>query len=202
MDPPSNADIPATQLTPIGRVAHGNDEEAWNLFVKRYGSVLRRWCLRWCRLREADVDDVVQNILFELSRHLRSYTPSGRFRGWLKTVTRRAWYDFSQRRQALDRAVGGTEVHSLLQSVVAEEEFLTAIDAEAEAELVGIASAAVQARVSEKTWQAFRLLTLEELSGDEVAEKPGMQAGSVYVASCRVKKMLQEEVRQLSVDDL
>ncbi len=196
----SKADIPATELTLIGRIADKDDDVAWRRFIDRYGSVLRRWCLRW-GLPDSDVDDVVQNILFELSRHIRSYSPSGRFRGWLKTVARRAWYDFSQRRQKLDRASGGTEIHSLLQSVAAQDEFLSTLEAEAEAELVEIASAAVQARVSEKTWQAFRLLTLEELSGDEVAEALGMQTGSVYVASCRVKKMLQEEVRHLSGED-
>jgi DNA-directed RNA polymerase specialized sigma24 family protein len=52
----------------------------------------------------------------------------------------------------------------------------------------------VQGRVAAHTWEAFRLLTFEGLSGAEVAPRVGIQVTMVYVAKSKVQKMLREEL--------
>ena len=191
------SDIPSTRMTLLGRLADPADQLAWGHFVDRYGKVLRRWCHHW-GLQEADAEDVVQNILLELLGHIRRYAPTGRFRAWLKTVAKRAWYDHSVKRQIRDRGSGDSQVLRLLNSLEAEEDFLRKLDAEAEAELVTLAMNRVSGRVSANTWRAFHLLTVTQLSGEEAARILGMQLGSVYVANCKVKKLLREEVEELN----
>jgi RNA polymerase sigma-70 factor (ECF subfamily) len=192
--------IPVTQLTLIGRLTDPADQAAWEQFVARYGAVLRRWCQRW-GLQEADGEDVVQNILLELSNHIHRYKPTGRFRSWLKTIAKRAWYDFTIKRARRDRGSGDSEVLRFLHSVEAEEDFLAQLDAEAEMELVTLAMERVKSRVSANAWKAFQLLTVEQRGGEEVGKILGIQPGSAYVANCKVKKLLREEVEKLNTLD-
>jgi len=55
----------------------------------------------------------------------------------------------------------------------------------------------VAQRVESRTWRAFQLLALQDVSGTEVAATLGMPVGMVYVARSRVQKMLHEEIRSL-----
>ena len=64
-------------------------------------------------------------------------------------------------------------------------------------ELLDEAMARVQVRVAPHTWEAFRLLTFDGLSGPEAAPRVGMQVTMVYVAKSKVQKMLREEIDKL-----
>ena len=45
-----------------------------------------------------------------------------------------------------------------------------------------------RARVQESTWEAFRLMTFEQLSAEEVAERLNTTKGAVFVARCGSKR--------------
>ena len=64
-------------------------------------------------------------------------------------------------------------------------------------ELLEAAKVRVRLRVAPHTWEAFRLLTFEGLSGPEAAPRVGMQVTMVYVARGKVQKMLREEIDAL-----
>lgn len=176
------------------------DQPAWKEFTLRYGRKVRAWCRRW-GLQEADADDVTQNVLADLARQMSrfEYQPGGRFRAWLKTVAYRAWCDYLERRRP-DTGAGDSAVLHLLESVAAREDFLTHLEAECDRELLDEAVRRVRARVQFHTWEAFRLLTQEGLSGAEAGERLGMKPGTVFVAKCKVQKMLQETIRELEQD--
>lgn len=65
------------------------DDQAWDRFVTLYTELLYHWARGW-GLQAADISDVIQDVLLVLLRDLKSYqpTPNGRFRGWLRMVTR------------------------------------------------------------------------------------------------------------------
>jgi RNA polymerase sigma-70 factor (ECF subfamily) len=176
------------------------DQAAWGEFVDRYGRMIYRWCRRW-GLQEADAEDVTQNVLVELSRQMRTfvYDPAGRFRGWLKTVAYRAWLHFAQGHSRAEARDDGPILH-LVRSPSSCEDFLQQLDQESERELMEKAMELVRLRVRPHTWEAFRLMALEGLSGAEVAAQLGMKAGAVFVARSKVQKMIQEEVRRLDGD--
>ena len=58
----------------------------------------------------------------------------------------------------------------------------------------------VRLRVKPHTWEAFRLLAYEGLSGAEVAARLGMKIGAVFVAKSNVRKLIEEEIELLDPD--
>jgi RNA polymerase sigma factor (sigma-70 family) len=175
-----------TSPTLLGRLCrYPVDQAAWGEFVERYGHKIYRWCRRW-DLQEADAQDVTQEVLVKLAQKLRTfrYDPTGSFRAWLKTLTRHAWSDFVESRQGNGH---GGRVKSL-EALGAGDDLVEELDE---------AMARVQVRVEPHTWEAFRLTALEGLSGAETARRLGIKVATVFVAAGRVRKRLQEELRQL-----
>jgi RNA polymerase sigma factor (sigma-70 family) len=148
------------------------DQAAWQEFARRYEPRLRSWCQHW-RLQDADAQDVAQTVLLQLLTKLQSfeYDPNGSFRSWLWTLAHHAWQDLIvRRRQALTNLdQGGT--HDPLDSVAARDDLQVRLQEAFDLEVMELAMARVQARVAPATWEAFRLTTLEELSGADVAAK-------------------------------
>jgi RNA polymerase sigma-70 factor (ECF subfamily) len=175
------------------------DPQAWKAFVQRYTPVVAAWCRRW-KLQNADVQDVTQEVLLKLARHLHqfSYDPAkGRFRDWLVTVARHVWSDIRESRRRAGWGSGDPHIQQLLEEQADRDGLLEALDQEFLVELYEEAKARVQLRVSRSTWQAFQLLAVEGCSGAEVAAQLHMKVATVYVAKNRVQKMLQEEVHKL-----
>lgn len=189
-----------TSPTLLGRLRRSpTDETAWSDFVGRYERLIARWCRQW-GLQGADAEDVAQNILLQLSRQMTRFEhdPEKRFRSWLKTVAYRAWCDFlDQRSRQKDAASGDSKIVELLSSQAAQDDFLQQLEAEWKVELLEEAMRLVQLRAQPHTWEAFRLMAQENLSGAEVAERLNMKIGAVWVARSRIQKMLQEEIRIL-----
>jgi RNA polymerase sigma-70 factor (ECF subfamily) len=195
----SDSDSLNTSLTLLGRLRQSpTDERAWDTFVERYGPKVYAWCRRW-RLQEPDARDVTQNVLLELARQMQSfvYQPTGTFRGWLRTVSHRAYCDFLSARQRVTPGSGDDGILAQLSSVEARKDLLLQLEEEYDRELLDAATVQVRLRVQPHTWDAFVLTAIEGLSGDEAARRLGMQVGTVYVARGKVQKMLQEEVRRL-----
>lgn len=192
----------ATSLTLLGRLRdHPDDPSSWQQFVARYGLVIESWLRRW-GLQEADALDVKQNVLMALSKQMRSfeYNPSGRFRSWLQTVAYRAWVDFLRSNRHRIELIGETELLDSLSSDEAQASFLETLHDECTRELFELAIERVRPRVKPSTWEAFRLLTWEQLSADQVAEKLGLTKGAVFVARGRIKKMLTAAIEEIESD--
>jgi RNA polymerase sigma-70 factor (ECF subfamily) len=178
------------------------DQEAWAEFVDRYGRQIHAWCQRW-GLQEADAQDVTQTVLLQLASKLRTfaYDPSLRFRAWLKTLTHHAWSDFLGGCRAAAKGSGDSGVQELLANVPARDELTRRLQETFDQELLEQATTAVQSRVEERTWEAYRLTAHEGLSGAETAGRLGMQVGTVYKAKSKVHAMLQETLRQLQEEE-
>ena len=188
-----------TSLTLLQRLRTSPaDEESWQAFVKRYGGKIHSWCRGW-GLQASDAEDVTQNVLLELSRQMQQfeYDPSGKFRAWLKTVTHHAWYDYRKRRSNRECGSGDSQVLTMLNSIEARDDLIREIEEECNRELFEAAMKRVQSRVQPHTWEAFRLLTFEKLSGKEVGERLNIRPGTAFVANNKVRHMLQEEVERL-----
>jgi RNA polymerase sigma-70 factor (ECF subfamily) len=175
------------------------DPLAWKAFVERYTPKVLGWCRQW-DLQKADAQDVTQEVLYKLARHIRRfpYDPSkGRFRGWLKTVARHAWCDLQQVRLRAGWGSGDPRIQQLLENQAQADSLAEALDQEFMLELYEEAKARVRLRVSRTTWQAFQLLVLAEWSGSRVAAELNMKVAAVYMAKNRVQKMLAEEIHKL-----
>jgi RNA polymerase sigma-70 factor (ECF subfamily) len=175
------------------------DPEAWKVFVERYTPKVLGWCRQW-HLQTADAEDVTQEVLYKLARqiHRFPYDPAkGRFRGWLKTLTLHAWCDLRDSRRRAGWGSGDPHVQQLLDEQQDGHTLAEALDEEFRFELYEEAKARVRGRVSEETWQAFRLLVEAGWSGTQVAAHLQLKVTTVYQAKHRVQTMLAEEIHQL-----
>jgi RNA polymerase sigma-70 factor (ECF subfamily) len=175
------------------------DPGAWGAFVRRYAPAVAGWCRRW-GLQSADAEDVTQEVLLRLARHLGDfpYDPAkGRFRGWLQTVAHNAWRDLRDNRRRAGWGGGDPHVQRLLEEQEDRGGLAEALDEQFQAELYDEAQARVQLRVSRDTWQAFRLLAIEGRPGAEVAAQLRVKVAAVYAARHRVQKMLAAEIQKL-----
>lgn len=196
MDSP--ADSP-TSTSLLARLRNApTDQAAWRQFVRRYGGQVHGWCRHW-GLQEADAEDVTQTVLLKLADKMRTfkYDPARSFRGWLRTLAHHAWSDFLDARKRPGGGSGDTEVLRLLETVEARDDLAKHLEEEFDRELFEEAAARVRLRVQPHTWEAFRLLAVEGLSGAAAAEKLGMKMATVFVARSKVQQMIQEELRKL-----
>jgi RNA polymerase sigma-70 factor (ECF subfamily) len=188
-----------TSASLLGRVQNGaGDQAAWNAFVARYGPRIFAWCRRW-QLQESDANDVTQEVLLQLVDKLRRfhYDPGRSFRAWLKTLVHHAWQDFLDKKRRAGLGSGDSAVWQRLDTVEARENLEQQLQEVFDREVLEEAMERVRQRVAPHTWEAFRLLTFEGLSGAEVAPRVGMQVTMVYVARSKVQKMLREEINAL-----
>lgn len=196
----SSASEPSTSITLLGRLGRTpTDQAAWEQFVERYGPTLYRWA-RHRGLQKTDAEDVTQDVLMRLLEKMKTfrYDASGSFRGWLLTLTHHAWYDFlEKRRRCSGCGSGGSVVVQMLQTVEARDDLVRHLEEEFDRELLDRAMVEVQRRVEPRTWDAFRMLTLEGRSGAEVAAQLHMKVAAVFVARSRVQKWLRDEVHRL-----
>ena len=173
---------------------NAHDQRAWQDFVDYYGPRIHAWCLRW-HLQEADAQDVTQNVLLKLARHLQSfhYDPSRSFRSWLKTITHHAWFDFLE----TNRRNRSSHDSAVLASLEARQDLEQRLAEGYDQELLQAAMNQARRRVAPQTWEAFRLTALEGCSGAEAAQRIPMAVSQVFVAKRRVQKILQDELQRL-----
>lgn len=194
--------FPETRVSLILRLSKPTDVQAWQEFSDVYAPALYSLARRR-GLQPADAEDVAQETLFAVARAIERFEPNrerARFRTWLARIARNMIADFCAGK--LKRPLTQLISDSWLQSAGnASHRSADPIDEEFSQEyrsaLFQLAARRVQARVSEITWRAFYQTSIESLPPVDVAKQLGMPLGTLYVARCRVLKLLREEVQDL-----
>jgi RNA polymerase sigma-70 factor (ECF subfamily) len=97
--------------------------------------------------------------------------------------------------------IGDTAILEQLEAVAAREDLLTSLAQAFDLELLEEAQAQVRLRVTERDWQIFQVLAVDQRSGPEVARELGMTVTAVLMARSRVQKKLREEIARLEGAD-
>jgi RNA polymerase sigma-70 factor (ECF subfamily) len=181
------------------RIRDPRDEEAWRTFVATYAPLIRSYARR-CGLQGADAADVTQEALARVARAMRTfeYQPElGRFRDWLRTLTRNVIARFVTDRKG-PKGEGEWPHSEIERAAVSEAD--SAWTAEFHARVLRAALSRVRLLFEDSTWRAFERTWIDDVAAPKVARELGVQVDTVYVSKSRVLKRLREEVLVLAED--
>ncbi len=184
-----------TSSSLLQRIRNPDDMDSWLTFEMVYAPVIRSYCYRQ-RFQEADVEDVVQEVMLMVARYIPTFDyhrERGRFRAWLGVVTANVMKNYSSKRSNRPMAPLSCDT----TDVADPDSDWVAIFSE---RIFRVACDRVRDRFDLKTWQTFELNWLEHVPVQEVAERLEIPVHSVYVNKSRVLKKLEEEVRLLADD--
>lgn len=193
---------PSTHISLLNRVRVPSDAEAWKEFVKIYGPLIYNYC-RKSRLNDSDSEDVCQDVFRQISTSLDSFQYNqklGRFRSWLGTVTYHEICRYFKKNQRFQNQSGSNG----LQEIIYEQpgEIDAAWADEFCSHIYKTALDNIRSDFDDKTWTAFELTWIKDVSPKDTADKLQTEIAWVYKAKCLVQKKLKEEIQRLSFDSV
>lgn len=199
------AEFPNTRISLILRLARPADVQAWREFSELYAPVLFHLA-KSKGLQTADAEDVTQDVLFAVARAAERFEPDAqraKFRTWLARIARNMIADFfaGRAKRPLSQMVSDSWLEALVEPAEETSEFDRAFELQRRRALFRMAAQRVQSRVSEPTWLAFYRTAVERDIPAQVAQQLKLSVGGLYVARCRVLKMLRDEVNALESDE-
>lgn len=181
------------------RLKEEGDEKAWREFHDIYGRLIFGYSLHF-NISYAEAEDLVQEVCVKVFRQINTfqYAPEkGRFRGWLKTITRNAVIDYLRRKGNRSRTAQEYRVHLELKQA-ADQTFDEEVwQKEWEKALYEAALERVRERVGEETYRVFKRYVLENESVQVVADETTMDPNAIYAVKHRVLRYLREEVDRI-----
>jgi RNA polymerase sigma-70 factor (ECF subfamily) len=195
---PSPSPDQGTSLTLLARL-RDHDPDAWSLVVRLYTPAVRQWAVR-SGLQSADLEDLTQEVFRVAASGLQNFRrdrPGDSFRGWLYGITRNFVLKHFERRQQAPQASGGTDAYLRLQEVAAPTDDTADALREDKRSLYLRALELLKEQFEEKTWQAFWLTVIDEVSPDEVAERLGLSGVAIRKYKSRVLQRLRAELGEV-----
>ncbi len=188
------APLPPTPVSLLRRVGEG-DAMAWDEFWMKYVGYLRWWCREW-NVPPQDAEDLIQETFIEVLHRIPDFKRRrlGSFRAWMKVLAIRIW---SKACASANRQRNIVALEALRRSVLSLDTLESGLDRLIREELLATSMRVVQQQVEPKTWEAFRLVALEGLSGAEAAERLGISIESVYVHRFRVQRKMMRWLAEI-----
>ena len=180
--------------------AQTGEEGAWKDLTDLYRPLIIGWLNRQ-GVPAADLEDLSQDILLSVVKHLPTFQHSGRrgaFRSWLRTIVCNRTTDYWRALDAGTQAQGGSGATAALQQLADPDSDLNRQwDEEHDRYVLGCLLDLVEQEFEPTTLRAFRRLTLDGASGAEVAGELGLSVAAVYVAKSRVLARIRQEAEGL-----
>jgi len=180
--------------------AQAGEEGAWEDLTGLYRPLIVGWLNRQ-GVPAGDLDDLSQEVLLSVVKHLPAFQHSGRrgaFRSWLRTIVCRRTIDFWRAIYSGAQADGGSGAAAALQQIADPDSDLNRQwDEEHDRYVLNCLLDLVEEEFEPATLQAFRRLALDGASGAEVAQELRLSVAAVYVAKSRVLQRIRQEAEGL-----
>jgi RNA polymerase sigma-70 factor (ECF subfamily) len=180
--------------------AQTGEEKAWKDLTELYRPLIVGWLNRQ-GVPAGDLEDLSQDILVSVVKHLPGFQHSGRrgaFRSWLRTIVCNRTTDYWRASDAGTQASGGSSATVALQQLADPLSDLNRQwDEEHDRYVLSCLLDLVDEEFEPTTLSAFRRLALDGVSGAEAAQELGMSVAAVYVAKSRVLQRIRQEAEGL-----
>src|SRR5262249_25575015 len=157
--------------------AQTGEEDAWKDLTDLYRPLIIGWLNRQ-GVPPVDLDDLSQEILLSLVKHLPSFEHSGNrgaVRSWIRTIVCSRHHDYWRDTVARTPASGGSGATAALQQIADPDSDLNRQwDEEHDRYLLGCVLNLVEEEFEPPTLRAFRRLALDGASGAEVSQELGL----------------------------
>lgn len=189
-----------TRLSLLVRLVE-SDASAASAAWREFDAIYRPMLLRVAKARglgDADADDVVQDCMSKVTRHIQSFEydrSKGRFKGWLCTLINNRIRNLHRDRREHD---GEGEAFALEQNrEAAPDEVFEAAWMD---EHLRFAISQVKQEITPKAYEAFRRHVLEGGSVEEVCAECGLTAGQLYKVKWSVTQKIKTRLTELLLD--
>jgi RNA polymerase sigma-70 factor (ECF subfamily) len=180
--------------------AQTGEENAWKALTTLYRPLMVAWLTRQ-GVPPHDLEDLSQEILLRVVKHLPSFQHSGQrgaFRSWLRTIVCSRTADYWRAQAARTAAKGGSGAVANLEQIEDPNSDLNRQwDEEHDRYVLDCLLDLVEAEFEPATLQAFRRLALDGAAGAAVATELGMSVPAVYGAKSRVLQRIRQEAEGL-----
>lgn len=184
-----------TTTTVLDRLRDAADHSAWSGFIERYQGPVASFC-RKTGLSQEDADDVAQETMMAF---LEAYRRGGYQRGrgrlsqFLFGIARHKIQHARRKTGAAARQFShGVDVAEALANVADSDALQQVWDREWRESILMQCLARVREEVTPQTYDAFRLVAVEDLEPARVAEQLGMTRNAVFIAKHRVATRLRQ----------
>jgi RNA polymerase sigma-70 factor (ECF subfamily) len=175
--------------------AQTGDEDAWKDLTALYRPLIIGWLNRQ-GVPAGDLDDLTQEVLLSVVKHLPGFRHSGQrgaFRAWLRTIICSRTADYWRGAETGRQAQGGSGATAALQQIADPDSDLNRQwDEEHDRFVLDCVLDLVNEEFEPTTVKAFRRLALDGASGNEAADDLGMSVAAVYVAKSRVLQRIRQ----------
>ena len=175
--------------------AQTGETDAWKDLTDLYRPLILGWLNRQ-GVPARDLEDLSQDILLSVVKHLPTFEHSGRrgaFRSWLRTIVCSRTTDYWRAADPATQASGGSGAAAALQQFADPDSDLNRQwDEEHDHYVVRRLLDLVEEVFEPTSLQAFRRLVLDGASGAETAKELGLSVMSVYKAKSRVLRRIRQ----------
>ena len=180
--------------------AQTGETDAWKNLTDLYRPLILGWLNRQ-GVPARDLEDLSQEVLLSVVKHLPSFQHSGNrgaFRTWLRTIVCRRAADYWRAIDGDTQARGGSGAAAALQAIAdPDSELNRQWDEEHDRYVVHCLLDLVEEEFEPITLRAFRRLAIDGVSGAEAAQELGLSVSAVYVAKSRVLARIRQEAEGL-----
>ncbi len=175
--------------------------ESWARFFAFYAPAVMR-VARFRGLDDHDADDVVQQVMLAVSRHIGGFEydrDRGQFRQWVRRITEAKIADHFRRRP---RAVTGLELEDqVCDQLTPDELWEQTWEDEWKLQDITFCLETIRDTVAPRTFEAFRMYVIEGASAADTAAALGMSTHHVHVTRCQIIRRVKKQITALREEE-